>query len=157
MDNKKLTFFMSVLKVVLVAVGVLASALIFNGPNMDSLEADRQEFRDGGAMAFAVSYTGFIFFLGLGIVILFFFVQLLTNTKKTLKSIIGMIAALVVYLIFYMAGTTDSNESLNLAESVQVADSTIASTTAGLYTVMVGFAVGIIVWVFGPFMGRLRK
>jgi hypothetical protein len=108
-------------------------------------------------MAFAISYTGFIFFLGVGIVILFFLVQLATNTKKTVKSIIGMIAALVVYLIFYVAGTSDTNESLNLAESVQVADSTIVSTTAGIYTVIVGFAVGILVWVLGPFMGRLRK
>jgi uncharacterized membrane protein len=157
MDSKKLTFFMTILKVALVAVGVLASILILGGPNMDALEADRLEFRESSKMAFAVSFTGFIFLLGVGLVLIFFGVQLLTNTKKTIKSIIGLLAALIIYLIFYMAGTSDSNESLQLAEAVQVSKSTISSTTAGLYTVLVGLFVGIMVWVLGPFMGRLRK
>jgi drug/metabolite transporter (DMT)-like permease len=157
MDSKKLTFFMTILKVALVAVGVLASLLILGGPNMDALEADRLEFRESSKLGFAVSYTGFIFILCVGLVLLFFGVQLVTNTKKTLKSIIGLLAALVIYLIFYMAGTSDTNESLQLAESVQVSNSTLTSTTAGLYTVLVGLVVGILVWILGPFMGRLRK
>lgn len=157
MDSKKLTLFMTILKVALVAVGVLASILILGGPNMDALEADRVEFRESGKMAFAISYTGFVFILGVGLVLLFFFVQLLTNTKKTVKSIIGLIAALVIYMIFAMAGTSDTNESLHLAEAVQVSKGTIVSTTAGLYTVLVGLFIGILVWILGPFMGRLRK
>lgn len=157
MDSKKLNFFMTILKVVLVAIGVLAFFMVLFGPNMDALEAEREEFREGAKMAFATSYTGFIFFLGIGLILLFFVVGLITNTKKTVKSIIGLIAALLVYLLFYMAGTSDTNESLRLAESVQVSASTIRSTTAGLYTVLLGIAVGILVWILGPFMGRLRK
>ena len=108
-------------------------------------------------MGFATSFTGIVFFLGVGLILLFFVVGLITNTKKTVKSIIGLVLALVVYLIFYMAGTTDTNESLNLAESVQVADGTIRATTAGLYTVLFGTILGIVLWIIGPFLGRLRK
>lgn len=157
MDSKKLTMFLTMLKIVLVAVGVLAFFMVAFGPNMDALEADRDEFRDGGAMAFATSFTGIVFFLGVGLILLFFVVGLITNTKKTVKSIIGLVLALVVYLIFYMAGTSDTNESLNLAEAVQVSPGTIKATTAGLYTVLFGTGVGILVWIIGPFLGRLRK
>lgn len=157
MDSKKLTMFLTLLKIVLVIGGVLAFFMVAFGPNMDALEADRDEFRDGGAMGFATSFTGIVFFLGVGLILLFFVIGLITNTKKTVKSIIGLVLALVVYLIFYLAGTTDTNESLNLAESVQVADGTIRATTAGLYTVLFGTILGIVLWIIGPFLGRLRK
>mgnify|MGYP000294516235 FL=1 len=73
------------------------------------------------------------------------------------STIIGVIVALVVYLIFWAMGTSDTNDSLALLESVQVEQGTIATTTAGIYTAIVGVAVGALVWILSPLMGRLRK
>lgn len=157
MDSKKLNLMMNVLKYVLVALGVLAFFLVFQGPNMNESEAVRNEFLESGKLAYAVSYTGFILFAGVGLILVFFVLQLITNTKKTLKSIMGLVIALLVFLIFYMMGTSDTNESLQLKEAQYVSSGTIATTTAGLFTVIAGIFVGLLVWILSPFMGRLRK
>lgn len=157
MDTKKLNMFMNILKFGLVAVGVIAAFLVIGGPNMEVEEATRVEFRDGPRMGMAINYTMLIIIASVVFVLFFFVMQLITNTKKTVMSIIGLIAALVVYLIFLAAGTSDTNESLQLQETQYVADGTLASTTAGLYTVLVGVVVGLLVWILSPLMGRYRK
>lgn len=157
MDSKRLNLMMSVLKIALVALGVIAFFLVLNGPNMDQEEAVREEFLNGGKLAFSVGYTGFILFLGVGLILLFFVMQLITNTKKTLKSIMALLIAGLVFLIFYLMGTSDTNETLQLKEAQHVEPGTIAGTTAGLYTVMGGVIVGFLVWILSPFMGRFRN
>lgn len=157
MDTRKLNMFMNILKFGLVAVGVIAAFLVIGGPNMEVEEATRVEFRDGPRMGMAINYTMLIIIASVVFVLFFFVMQLITNTKKTVMSIIGLIAALVVYLIFLAAGTSDTNESLQLQETQYVADGTLASTTAGLYTVLVGVVVGLLVWILSPLMGRYRK
>ena len=157
MDTKKLNMFMNILKFGLVAVGVIAAFLVIGGPNMEVEESTRVEFRDGARMGMAINYTLLIIIASVIFVLFFFVLQLITNTKKTVMSIIGLIAALVVYLIFLMAGTSDTNESLQLQETQYVADSTLGSTTAGLYTVLIGVVVGLLVWILSPLMGRYRK
>ena len=54
-------------------------------------------------------------------------------------------------------GTTDDNESLDLAEKVQQDADVISTTTAGIYTGLFLLAIGGLVWILGPLMGRLRK
>ena len=157
MDTRKLNMFMNILKFGLVAVGVIAAFLVIGGPNMEVEEATRNEFRDGARMGMAINYTLLIIIASVVFVLFFFVMQLITNTKKTVMSIIGLIAALVVYLIFLAAGTSDTNASLQLQETQYVADSTLASTTAGLYTVIIGVVVGLLVWILSPLMGRFRK
>ena len=66
-------------------------------------------------------------------------------------------AAGVLYLIFKLMGTTDTNESLDLAEKVQQDADVISTTTAGIYTGLFLLAIGGLVWILGPLMGRLRK
>lgn len=157
METKRLNLIMNLIKFGLVAVGVVACALIIGGPNMDATVEAQEEFRDGSSMAMAINYTIVIIFATLALVLFFFVVQLLTNTKKTIMSIIGIVAALVIYMIFLALGTTDTNESLLLAEDVQVSDGTIASTTAGIYTVIVAMIIGGLAWILSPLMGKYRK
>jgi hypothetical protein len=157
MDTKKLNMFMNILKFGLVAVGVIACMLVIGGPNMESTVEDQESFREGASLGMAINYTMLIIIASVAIVLLFFMIQLITNTKKTALSIIGVIVALVVYLIFWAMGTSDTNDSLALLESVQVEQGTIATTTAGIYTAIVGVAVGALVWILSPLMGRLRK
>ncbi len=157
MDTKKLNLFMNILKFGLVAVGVIACILVITGPNMEATLEDQEAFREGASLGLAINYTMLIIIASVAVVLFFFVVQLITNTKRTVMSIIGILVALVLYLIFWAMGTSDTNESLNLLEDVQVEQGTIATTTAGLYTALVGLFVGLLVWFLSPLMGRMRK
>ena len=72
-------------------------------------------------------------------------------------STIGVIAALLVFLIMWAMGSSDTNETLQLRETVQVDPGTISSVSAGLYTAIIGVVVAGLAWVLSPLMGRLRK
>lgn len=157
MDTKKLNMFMNILKFGLVAVGVIACILVIGGPNMESTLEEQESFRDGASLGMAINYTSLIIIASIAIVLLFFVVQLITNTKKTVYSIIGILVALIIYLIFWAAGTSDTNESLALLEDVQVEKGTIVTTTAGIYTAIIGLVIGALAWILSPFMGRMRK
>ena len=157
MDTKKLNLYMSILKVGLVAIGVIASLFLFSGADMNSTLQDQVSFRDGMSLSFSTSFTGFLIIASVGLILLFFIVQLISNPKKTIMSIVGLVAALVLYLIFLMVGTSDNNTSLQLAEDVQVEKGTIVSTTAGLYLVITLIVVALLAAVLSPIMGRLRK
>tara|TARA_B110000305_G_scaffold126584_1_gene141829 strand:+ start:881 stop:1354 length:474 start_codon:yes stop_codon:yes gene_type:complete len=157
MDIKKLFNYLSILKFGLAGLGVIGCLFLFFGENMNSTMQDQETFRDGLSLSFTVSFAGFLIFASIGLILLFFVTQIISNPKKTLMSIIGVIVALVVYLIFLMIGTGDSNESLLLAEDVQVEKGTIVSTTAGIFTVLTLIVVALVAAVAAPFMGRLRK
>lgn len=145
---------MTILKVVLVAVGVVACLFLFRGPNVTGDLVDVENFRNGGELAFASAFTGFIIFLGIALILFFFVVQLITNPKKTIISILGLIAALVIYLIFWAAGTNDTNETLQLRHPV--GQSTIVSTTAGLWTAIVAVVVGFLAILSGFFTRSIK-
>lgn len=145
---------MNILKVVLVAVGVIACFLLFNGPDITGDPKDVEAFRDGGRLGFASFFTGFIVFLGIGLILLFFVVQLISNPKKTILSILGLIAALAIYLIFLAIGTSDTNETLQLRAPVD--QSTITATSAGLWTVLVAVGVGLLAVIAGFFTRSIK-
>lgn len=145
---------MTILKVVLVAVGVISCLLLFGGPDITGEPKEVEAFRDGGAMGFASMFTGFIVFLGVGLILLFFVVQLISNPKRTLLSIIGIIAALVVFLIFWFAGTNDTSETLQLRQPAD--NGTIAATTAGLWTVIVAVVAGVLAIIAGFFTRAIK-
>lgn len=145
---------MTILKVVLVAIGVFACLFLFGGPEATADPKEVEDFRNGGAMSFATVFTGFIVFLGVGLILLFFVVQLISNPKRTVLSIVGLIAALVVFLIFWMAGTSDTNETLQLRHPVE--DGVIASTTAGLWTAIVATVVGVLAIIGGLIMRAIK-
>ena len=157
MDTKKLNLYMSILKVELVAIGVIACLFLFGGADMNSTITEQESFRDGASLGFTSAFTGFLIFASVGLILLFFVFQLISNPKKTIMSIIGVVVALVLYLIFLMVGTSDTNASLMLAEDVQVEQGTIVSTTAGLYLVITLIVIALLAAVLAPVMGRLRK
>lgn len=157
MDDKKLSMIMTVLKIVLVVIGVIACFLVIGGPNGNSTVDEQDAFMTGGKLSLAINYTLAIVIGGTSVILIFFLFQLVTMTKKTALSIAGILAALVIYLIFWGMGSADTNETLGLAEKVQVEDGTIGTVTAGIYTAIVGVAIGGLVWILSPLMGRLRK
>lgn len=155
MNSNKLNVILNGLKFALVGIGVIACLLVIGGPNAEAEVPVQEEFRDGAAMSTAMGYTLLIIFAGIAAVLLFFVLQLISDAKKTVMSILGLIVALVLFLIFWMAGTSDTNETLALRDPVEL--STIRTVTAGLYTAIVGVVVGVLVWVLSPLMGRMRK
>ena len=154
MKIKNLSLYMNILKVVLVAIGVISCLLLFGGPDITADPKDVEDFRDGGRLGFASIFTGFIVFLGVGLILLFFVVQLISNPKKTVLSIVGIIAALAIYLIFWAAGTNDTNETLQLRHPVD--QSTITATTAGLWTTIVAVVVGVLAIIAGFFTRSIK-
>ena len=157
MDDKKLIMIMTILKVVLVVIGVVACFMVILGPNGNAEVDVREEFENSFSLGLAINYTLYIILGGIAVILAFFLIQLITNTKKTALSIAGILAAGVLYLIFKLMGTTDTNESLDLAEKVQQDADVISTTTAGIYTGLFLLAIGGLVWILGPLMGRLRK
>jgi len=155
MKSNKIDLVMNVLKFGLVLIGAILCLLIINGPNAEAPVADQLVYREGWKLGSAISYTGILLFACAAVVVLFFVVQLITNTKKTVFSIIGIIIAFVLYFIISIMGISDTNDTLALRDPVSL--STINSTSAGLYTVIIGLVVSILVILLGPFMGRLRK
>lgn len=149
MNTNRLNVILNVTKFVLFAIGVVVCLLIIGGPNAEQTVAVQEEFRDGAEMSSAINYTFVILIISFFAVVFFFLVQLLTNTKKTIMSIAGLIVAAIVYVIFWAMGSTDTNESLNLAEDVHVELSTIRHTTAGIYTIFVSLVLGALVSTMG--------
>lgn len=153
-----LTTYMTILKVALAAIGIGACLFLFGAPNNTAELSEIAEYRDGAQMSIATSYTIFILIACVALVLIFFVMQLISNPKKTLMSIIGIVAALVLYIVLYAAGSNDTSESLGLVNTIgDVSGSTISATTAGLYVVFVGLAVAILAILAAPILGRLKK
>lgn len=161
MENKKFNMAMTILKYGIGIIGVIACALVLAAsPKGEEAELElvQEQFANSGQMGFAINYTIFIIAAAVLGVLLFFIFQLVTNFKKTFMSIVGIVAAFVLYLILRVMGTTDTNQSLDLTGDYVTSDSTLAATTAGLWVVIIGIMLGILLAVLGPFLlGKYRK
>ena len=155
MNATKLNLISRIFQYLSIAIGVILSVLILiSGPVTDGKEA-LEKFRESAEMNAAIYFMLFILFAGGAMVIGFFIFQIIQSPKRTILSIIGIVISLVVYMIFYLLGTTDTTDTLALRNPVS--DGVVLTTTAGLYTIGVTLLVGFVVIIAGPFMGRLRK
>lgn len=159
MDNKKFDLAMTITKFAIGAIGLIACLwVLFTSPGGDATELVKAQYADSTQMGFATNYTVIIIFAAVIAVLLFFIFQLVTNFKKTALSIIGIVAAFLLYLILRVMGTTDTNESLGLIKDYKTSDATLSATTAGLWVVIIGIMIGIILAILGPFLlGKYRK
>lgn len=155
MNSNKLNSIMNIVKFGLAFIGVIVCMLIISGPNGEQPMAEQAAFREGAKLGAAISYTGILMFACAAVIVLFFIVALISNTKRTIYSIIGIIVAFVIYFVITMMGTSDTNATLALRDPVSA--STINTTSAGIYTIIIGLILSILAILLGPFMGRLRK
>ena len=156
MDAKKLTVGLNALKFSIAIVGVVLSLFLFNAPNVVAGTEAVETYRDGSVIfSSAIWFTIIIFFALCAFVLLFFFVQLISNPKRTVISILGILIFLGIYLVISLMGTTDTNETLALRN--QVSSGVINTNSAGIYTIIIGMFAGLLVVILGPFMGRYRK
>jgi hypothetical protein len=158
MNEKKITLIGNVIKFAFIAIGVILCALVITGPNADSSVNSPEvieQFRESGTLGAAVGFTGFLIMACAGLVVLFFVLLLISNFKKAIKSMLGIIAFGIIYFVLSAIGTGDNSESLQLINPID--QPTLNSTHAGIITAMIGLAVVVLAVIAGPFMGRLRK
>jgi hypothetical protein len=156
MDAKKLNIGLNALKFVVAIVGVLLSIFLFNAPNVTAETEVVETYRDSSVIfSSAIWFTIIIFFALVALVLLFFFVQLISNPKRTVISILGILLFLGVYLVISLMGTADTNDTLALRNPVSLG--VINTTSAGIYTILIGMFAGLLVVILGPLMGRYRK
>lgn len=157
MDAKKLNIGLTALKFTIAIVGVVLSLFLFTAPNVEAGTEAVETYRDSSVVfSSAIWFTIITLIILVGFVLIFFFVQLISNTKQTVISILGILIFLAIYLIMNLLGTNDTNESLELLRH-PVSQGTINTTSAGIYTILFGMGAGLLVIILGPFMGRLRK
>ena len=105
---------------------------------------------------FAIDYVIFVIGLALLGVIGFFVYQLVMRPKRTILSILGLLISALVFIVLFYSGSSDTVTTLQVKPE-QVGGSTIALTTAGIYTIGICLSLGILAIVLGPVMGRYRK
>jgi len=155
MDAKKTALLLNIIKFVLSGVGVLACILVINGPNTNAGSQVVEEFRDGFEMSFALLFTIAVIFACVAMIIAFFVIHFISQPKKTALSIMGILVSFVVYMVFYIGGTSDTSKSLLLKN--EVSDGVVLTTTAGIYTTFVALAVAVLVIILLPIYNRFKK
>ncbi|MFM7661383.1 MAG: hypothetical protein ACKO6A_01825 [Bacteroidota bacterium] len=143
------------MKFVLSGIGVLACILVINGPNTNAGIQVVEEFRDGFEMSFAMTFTILVIAACVALILVFFVMHFIRQPKKTALSIMGILVSLAVYIIFYLAGTSDTSKSLLLKN--EVSDGVVVATTAGLYTTFVALAAAVLVIIILPIYNRFKK
>lgn len=159
MDTKKFDLAMTILKFATAIVGAIVCFWVWiTSPGADATELVKQDYENSTQMSLMIFYTFGIIIAAVAAILIFFIFQLITNTKKTGMSIIGVVAAFVFYMILRLIGTSDTNESLGLAPDKYVDAGTMNGISAGLWTVLIGIAAGFLLAVLGPFiLGKYRK
>jgi hypothetical protein len=155
MDAKKTALLLNIIKFVLSGVGVLACILVINGPNTNAGSQVVEEFRDGFEMSFAILFTIAVIIACVAMIIIFFIIHFISQPKKTTLSIMGILVSFVVYMVFYIAGTSDTSKSLLLKN--EVSDGVVLTTTAGIYVIFVALAVAILAIIVLPIYNRFKK
>jgi hypothetical protein len=155
MNEKKITLIGNIIKFSLITIGVILCFLVITGPNITAGEEAVTKFRDGAVMSFATTFTGFVIIACVAIILIFFILLLITDFKKGIKSMIGILAFTILYIVLNAIGTPDTSETLNLKNPVS--DATVDGTHAGLITSIIGLGVAVLAVIAGPFLGRLRK
>jgi len=159
MDTKKFDMAMTILKFATAIIGAIVCLWVWlTAPSGDATEQMLLDYENSPQMSMMIYYTIGIIIAATAAILIFFIFQLITNTKKTGMSIIGVIAAFVLYMILRLIGTSDTNESLGLDPEKYVDAGTMNGISAGLWVVIIGIVVGFLLAVLGPFiLGKYRK
>ncbi|MFA5574922.1 MAG: hypothetical protein WC994_07700 [Brumimicrobium sp.] len=136
--EKKLNIIGMAIKLIF-AVPALILTLIVMTSNVtgDSDKLVIQEFMNNTAFTGAMNITLWTIFIAAGLILIFFFILLISRPKDAIKSIMGIIISGVIYFVLYLVGTNDTIESLGVQGDVSVTAGGINFTHAGIYTVLI--------------------
>jgi hypothetical protein len=131
---------------------VMASGINAESPAED-IEALKNSLHFGGV--FTIS---FIALLGCAaLVILFFVILLITRPMVAVKSILGIILAAVFFFILYGIGSSDTTESLRLANNVAADQATINFAHAGIITALIAIVLSAVLALGLGFVMKLIR
>jgi hypothetical protein len=157
-NEKKLNIIGIIIKVIIIAPALIAGLLVMgSGVNADSPVPEQQTFMDSLSFSAAMNIS-FITIIAAVVLILAFFVILLVSRPKTaIKSVLGIIVAALVFFILYGIGSSDTEESLQLAKGISASDATLDFTQAGIYTALLGLVVCSVLAFFMGFIVKLIR
>ena len=158
-NEKKLNIIGIIIKVLIIAPALIAGIIVMSaGVNADSSLPEQQEFMNSLSFSAAVNIS-FITIIAAVILILAFYVVLLISRPKTaIKSILGIIVSAVVFFILYGMGSSDTEESLQLAKGISASQTTLDFTQAGIYTALLAlFVCAILAFFMGIIVKLIRK
>jgi len=157
MTSSTKTMILNILKITLSVLGALfvVLAVIDLPADLKSLTVEDQEAAMANTkLGMMTSFTLFIVILGAILILAFFLFGLITDTKKTLKAVLGYALAGVAFLLFYLMakGTVTP-----VAVKDGIAASTLKATEAGLYLTIFMVIVGFALMLVGPLFRYIKK
>jgi hypothetical protein len=147
MNEKKINLISTSIKFVLIALGVVLSLLVIGGPNVNAGTEAVENFRDGTALSSAMMFTLVILFACAAVIVIFYILLLITDFKKAIKSMVGVLAFGALFIILNIIGSADTSATLALRHPV--VDATIDSTHAGIVCVIIGLIVALLTIIWG--------
>lgn len=148
---------LNVLKIALGLLGALFVLLaVFELPgDMKSLTLEEQAATyENTKLGLMTNFVIFIVILGAILVVGFFLYGLVTDTKKTIKAVIGYLLAGLGFVVFYAVAKGTITPA---AVKHGVEASTIKTTEAGLYLTLFMVVVGFALMLVGPLFRYIKK
>jgi hypothetical protein len=148
------------LNILKIALGVLGAlfvllAVVKLPADLKSLTVEEQQAAlNNPQLSLVTNFTLFLVLLGAILIVVFFLFGLISDPKKTIRSVIGYLVAGVAFLIFYAAakGTVTP-----MAEKFGIEQSTLKATEAGLYLTIFMVIVGFALMLVGPLFRYIKK
>ncbi len=148
------------LNVLKIALGVLGSLFVLLAVmelpgDMKGLTLEEQQATYANSkLGLMTNFVMFVVILGAILVVAFFLYGLVTDTKKTLKAVIGYLLAGLGFLVFY-AIAKGAITPAAVKHDVDV--STLKMTEAGLYLTIFMVIAGFALMLVGPLFRYLKK
>lgn len=156
MNSKTINLLGLIIKIIIIAgILILGFAMMFSGVNIESEKSEVLAFREGFVLTAATTFSYIVIGLTALLVLVFFLGLLVTDPKKAIKSIIGVLVAVALFFILYFIGSGDTQESLRLKEPQT--QSVFDGTNAGLITGYIALGGAVLAIVAGVIMKAIGR
>lgn len=157
MNSTNKSMILNILKIVFGVLGALFVLLaVFDLPaDIKALTLDEKtQAFENPKLGLMMGYTMFIVILGAVLIVGFFLFGMITDTKKTLRAVLGYALAGLAFLLFYLFA---KGSLTPVAIKDGIATSTLKATEAGLYLTFFMVIVGFALMLVGPLFRHIKK
>lgn len=157
MNSTNKSMILNILKIVFGVLGALFVLLaVFDLPaDIKALTLDEKtQAFENPKLGLMMGYTMFIVILGAVLIVGFFLFGMITDTKKTLRAVLGYALAGLAFLLFYLFA---KGSLTPVAIKDGISTSTLKATEAGLYLTFFMVIVGFALMLVGPLFRHIKK
>ncbi len=157
MNSTNKSMILNILKIVFGVLGALfvLLAVVELPADIKALTLDEKTAAfENPKLGLMMGYTMFIVILGAVLIVGFFLFGMITDTKKTLKAVLGYALAGLAFLLFYLFA---KGSLTPVAIKEGIATSTLKATEAGLYLTFFMVIVGFALMLVGPLFRHIKK